>query len=156
MKTLWCVYITGGISCMSHERFGEDSQTKSANMDDYISIRLRLWFLWTNGIVNSQINFLLTKKLASNPFWWKKCRGVSTNFIAGFLVKKHGHMTVFGKSMPLFSQPYKSIEYITYQWQVAALIGVVATLNMFSDWKSQIWRKIPQICMRLYKTYDAF
>ena len=53
------------------------------NMDAYIWIRLRLWFLRTNGIVISQIYFLLTKKLASYHFCLEKCRGVSTKFKAG-------------------------------------------------------------------------
>ena len=41
------------------------------------------------------------------------------------LVKKHGHKASFWNSWPLFSQPYKSIEKIAYQGQVAAKPSVV-------------------------------
>ena len=40
-------------------------------------------------------------------------------------IKKHGRKSAFGSSQPLFSQPFKSMEKIAYQGQVAARLGIV-------------------------------
>ena len=42
------------------------------------------------------------------------------------LIKKHGHRTAYGSSQSLFSQPFKSIEKIVYQRQVASWMGLIS------------------------------
>ncbi|MCG7878005.1 MAG: hypothetical protein N0C90_16985, partial [Candidatus Thiodiazotropha endolucinida] len=42
------------------------------------------------------------------------------------LIKKHGRRAAFGSSQSLFSQPYKSIEKIAFQGQVASRMGIVS------------------------------
>ena len=41
-------------------------------------------------------------------------------------IKKHGRRATFGTSQSLFSQPYKSIEKIAFQGQVAARMGIIS------------------------------
>ena len=42
------------------------------------------------------------------------------------LIKKHGRKAAFGSSQSLFSQPYKSMEKIAYQGQIAARLGIIS------------------------------
>lgn len=42
------------------------------------------------------------------------------------LIKKHGRRAAFGSSQSLFSQPYKSVEKIAFQGQVASRMGIVS------------------------------
>lgn len=42
------------------------------------------------------------------------------------LIKKHGRKAAFGSSQCLYSQPYKSMERIAYQGQVAARMGIIS------------------------------
>lgn len=42
------------------------------------------------------------------------------------LIKKHGRRAAFGSTQSLFSQPFKSLEKIAYQGQIAARMGIVS------------------------------
>lgn len=42
------------------------------------------------------------------------------------LIKKHGRRAAFGSTQTLFSQPFKSMEKIAYQGQVAARMGIIS------------------------------
>ena len=42
------------------------------------------------------------------------------------LIKKHGRRAAFGSSQSLFTQPFKSVEKIAYQGQVAARMGIIS------------------------------
>lgn len=42
------------------------------------------------------------------------------------LIRKHGRKAAFGSTQSLFSQPYKSIEKIAFQGQVAARMGIIS------------------------------
>ena len=50
------------------------------------------------------------------------------------LIKKHGRKAAFGSSQSLFFQPYKSMEKIAYQGQVAARLGIVTLC-----YTQQVW-----------------
>lgn len=43
------------------------------------------------------------------------------------LIRKHGRKAAFGNSQTLFGQPFKSIEKVAYQGQVAARMGIIST-----------------------------
>ena len=43
------------------------------------------------------------------------------------LIRKHGRKAAFGNTQTLFSQPFKSIEKVAYQGQVAARMGIIST-----------------------------
>ena len=42
------------------------------------------------------------------------------------LIKKHGRRAAFGNTQTLFNQPFKSMEKIAYQGQVAARMGIIS------------------------------
>ena len=42
------------------------------------------------------------------------------------LIKKHGRRAAFGNSQALFTQPFKSIEKIAFQGQLAACMGIIS------------------------------
>lgn len=42
------------------------------------------------------------------------------------LIKKHGRRAAFGNSQALFNQPFKSIEKIAYQGQIASRMGIIS------------------------------
>ena len=42
------------------------------------------------------------------------------------LIKRHGRKATFGSSQSLFSQPFKSLEKIAFQGQVAARLGIIS------------------------------
>ena len=42
------------------------------------------------------------------------------------LIKKHGRRAAFGNSQALFTQPFKSIEKIAFQGQLAARMGIIS------------------------------
>ena len=75
------------------------------------------------------------------------------------LVKKHGHKAGFGNSRSLFSQPYKSIEKIAYQGQVAARLGVVSlcyTQQALGLLLSNLKRESPNLDEAVQNVRDIF
>ena len=115
------------------ELFGEDAQTKSSSDK--------------SGIVldKSQIEILNSTWRSSNP---EKLTAYKDSYRQSFpvqeseekylqvpslddiserlLVRRHGGRAAFGSSQSLFSQPYKSIEKVAYQGQMAARMGIVS------------------------------
>ena len=118
---------------MLAEMFGEDAET------DASSSKVGLCLDKTQiDILNTSWRCQAPDKLSAYKESSKQCFPVSEDadkvlkvpslddLTERLLIKKHGRRAAFGSSQSLFTQPYKSVEKIAYQGQVAARMGIIS------------------------------
>ena len=114
------------------EMFGEDASTESHNNSGLLLDKTQI------DIISSSLRSQMPDKLSAYKDSYKQSFPIqestekllqvpSLDYLTErLLIKKHGRRATFGTSQSLFSQPYKSIEKIAFQGQVAARMGIIS------------------------------
>ena len=114
------------------EMFGEDALTESHNNSGLLLDKTQI------DIISSSLRSQMPDKLSAYKDSYKQSFPIQEStkkllqvpnlddLTERLLIKKHGHLATFGASQSLFSQPYKSIERIAFQGQVAARMGIIS------------------------------
>lgn len=114
------------------EMFGEDAQTESQSMRGLILDNTQI------NIINNTWRSQVPDKLSAYKDSYKQSFPVQESaekhlqvpsldeLTERLLIKKHGRRAAFGSSQTLFSQPFKSIEKIAYQGQLASRMGIIS------------------------------
>ena len=118
---------------MLREMFGDDAQTDSSDSKSGLCLdKAQI------GIINLSWRCQAPDKISAYKESSKQSFPVSDStekvlkvpslddLSERLLIKKHGRKAAFGSSQCLYSQPYKSIERIAYQGQVAARMGIIS------------------------------
>lgn len=115
------------------EMFGDDAQANSSNQN--VGLRLDKAQI---DVLNSSWRCQAPEKLTAYRDSYKQAFPVHESsekmlqvpsldeLSERLLIKKHGRRAAFGNSQSLFSQPFKSMEKIAYQGQMAARMGIVS------------------------------
>ena len=147
------------------EMFGEDAQTKSAKVEGLFLDKTQIDILENTWHCKFPDKLSAYRETSKQSFPVGKS---AEDFLQvpsldelteRLLVKKHGHKAGFGNSRSLFSQPYKSIEKIAYQGQVAARLGVVSlcyTQQALGLLLSNLKRESPNLDEAVQNVRDIF
>ena len=115
------------------EMFGEDAQANISNQN--IGLRLDKAQI---DVLNSSWRCQAPEKLTAYRDSYKQTFPVHESsekmlqvpsldeLSERLLIKKHGRRAAFGNSQALFTQPFKSIEKIAFQGQLAACMGIIS------------------------------
>ena len=112
--------------------FCEDASTESHNNSGLLLDKTQI------DIISSSLRSQMTDKLLAYKDSYKQSFPIQEStekllqvptlddLTEKLLIQKHGRLATFGTSQSLFFQPYKSIEKIAFQGQVAARMGIIS------------------------------
>ena len=147
------------------EMFGEDAQTKSVKVKGLFLDKTQIDILESTWHCKFPDKLSASRETSKQSFPVGKSAEdflqvpILDELTERLLVKKHGYRAVFGNSRSLFSQPYKSIEKIAYQGQVAARLSVVClcyTQQALGVLLSNLKRESPNLNKAVQNVRDIF
>ncbi|MEW8487239.1 MAG: hypothetical protein AB2705_18835 [Candidatus Thiodiazotropha sp.] len=110
---------------MLREMFGEDAQAENKSSKGLSLDKTQIDII--NNSWKCQMPDKLSAPIQSGSDSEKLLQVPSLDELSErLLIKKHGRRAAFGSTQSLFNQPYKSMEKIAYQGQVAARMGIIS------------------------------